>query len=84
MDLVKLDLLKVICPACGQQVEAVVRDGRVKGYCAIAQLSVDFLIEKQRTVETKTEMSVRLAPMRAGRDSRGRFIKGNIPLNKRA
>ena len=71
MDLVKLDLLKVICPACGQQVEAVVRDGRVKGYCAIAKQSVDFLIEKQRTAETKAEISAGLTPMREGRDSRG-------------
>ena len=78
----KLELLKVICPACGQQVEAVARDGRVKGYCAIAKQSLDFPIEKQRTTETKAEMSAGLAPMRAGRDSRGRFIKGNVPLNK--
>ena len=44
MDLVKQDLLKVICPACGQQVEAVARDGRVKGYCTIANKYVDFLV----------------------------------------
>jgi hypothetical protein len=31
---VKLEQVWVICPACGQQVEAVVSDGRVKGYCA--------------------------------------------------
>ena len=41
----KLELLKVICPACGQQVKAVAQDGRVKGYCAIAKQYVDFLIE---------------------------------------
>ena len=41
----KLELLKVICPACGQQVKAVAQDGRVKGYCAIAKRYVDFLIE---------------------------------------
>ncbi len=40
-----MELLKVICPACGEQVEAVVRDGRVKGYCATAKQYVDFLIE---------------------------------------
>lgn len=40
-----MELLKVICPACGQQVEAVPRDGRGKGYCAIAKQYVDFLIE---------------------------------------
>ena len=36
---------KIICPACGQQVEAVVRGGRVKGYCAVAKQYVDFLVE---------------------------------------
>ena len=41
----KHELLKVICPACSQQVKAVVRDGRVKGYCAIAKQYVDFLVE---------------------------------------
>ena len=45
MSLAKLELLKVICPACGQQVEAVARDGRVEGYCAIAKQYVDFLIK---------------------------------------
>ena len=84
MDLVKLELLKIICPACGQQVEAIARDGRVKGYCAIAKKRVDFQVEKQLKTKTKTQMSARPAPTRAGRDSRGRFIKGNIPLNKRA
>ena len=42
-----MELLKVICPACGQQVEAVPRDGRVKGYCAIAKQYVDFVSETQ-------------------------------------
>ena len=45
MRLAKHELLKVICPACSQQVKAVVRDGRVKGYCAIAKQYVDFLVE---------------------------------------
>ncbi|GAH98371.1 unnamed protein product, partial [marine sediment metagenome] len=27
----KLERVRVICPACGQQVEAVATDGRVKG-----------------------------------------------------
>ena len=45
MSLAKHELLEIICPACGQQAEAVVRDGRVKGYCAIAKQYVDFLIE---------------------------------------
>ena len=41
----KRELFKVICTACGQQVEAVAWDGRVKGYCTIANQYVDFLIE---------------------------------------
>ena len=84
MEVVKLERVQVICPACGQQVEAVASYGRVKGYCAIAKQPVDFPNEKQSTTETKTAMSASPAPIRAGRDSRGRFIKGNIPLNKRA
>ena len=43
----KPERVRVICPACGQQVEAVARDGRVKGYCGVARQSVDFLIETQ-------------------------------------
>jgi len=43
----KLERVQVICPACGQQVEAVAKDGRVKGYCAAARQSVDFLIETE-------------------------------------
>ena len=43
----KLERVQVICPACGQQVEAVAADGRVKGYCAVARQYVDFPIETQ-------------------------------------
>ena len=42
-----METIKVICPACGQQVEAVAGDGRVEGYCAIAKQYVDFVIEAQ-------------------------------------
>jgi endogenous inhibitor of DNA gyrase (YacG/DUF329 family) len=49
-----MELLKVICPACGQQVEAVVRDSRVKGYCTIAKQYVDFLVEAK--LERKSYM----------------------------
>ncbi|MBA7658868.1 hypothetical protein ES703_66828 [subsurface metagenome] len=42
-----METIKVICPACGQQVEAVARDGQVKGYCAIAKQYVDFVSETQ-------------------------------------
>ena len=43
----KLERVQVICPACGQQVEAVATDGRVKGYCAVAKQYVDFPVETQ-------------------------------------
>ena len=45
--LVQLERVQVICPACGQQVEAVATDGRVKGYCAVVRQYVDFLIKTQ-------------------------------------
>jgi endogenous inhibitor of DNA gyrase (YacG/DUF329 family) len=80
---VKLGRVQVICPACGQQVEAVASDGRVKGYCAVVGQFVDFLVETWHSTETKAEMSARLTPMRAGRDISGHFVKGNVPLNKR-
>ena len=83
IEVLKMERVQVICPACGQQVEAVASDGRVKGYCAVAKQYVDFLIEKQHTTETKAEMSAGLTPMREGRDSRGHFVKGNVPRNKR-
>ena len=44
---VKLERVQVICPACGQPVEAVARDGQVKGYCAVARRYVDFVAETQ-------------------------------------
>jgi hypothetical protein len=43
----KLQRIKVICSACGQRVEAVATDGRVKGYCAVARQYVDFPIKTQ-------------------------------------
>ena len=87
ISVVKLERVHVICPACGQQVEAVARDGQVKGYCAVAKQYVDFPIETQPVPvgkhppdETKAEISVGRTP---GRDSRGYFVKGNVPWNKR-
>jgi len=44
---VRLERVEVICPACGQQVEAVASDSRVKGYCAVARRYVDFVAETQ-------------------------------------
>ncbi|MBA7624892.1 hypothetical protein ES703_32306 [subsurface metagenome] len=43
-EVVRLERLQVICPACGQQVEAVARDGRVLGYCAVVRYPVDFQV----------------------------------------
>jgi len=83
MGAVKLERIQVICPACGQQVEAVASDGRVRGYCAIAKQNVAFLIEKQHTTETKAEISTGLTLVIESRDSRGHFVKGNVPLNKK-
>jgi hypothetical protein len=53
---VKRERVQIICPACGQQVEAVASDGRVRGYCAVAKHYVDFPIEKQNTPKTKAEI----------------------------
>ncbi len=78
-----MERVQFICPACGQQVEAIAINGRIKGYCAIAKQSIDSPIKKQRTVKTKAEISTEPTPMREGRDSRGHFVKGNVPLNKK-
>jgi len=43
----QLEQVQVICPACGEQVEAVASDGRVRGYCAVARQYVDFPAEKR-------------------------------------
>ena len=60
----KLERVQVVCPACGQQVEAVAMDSRVKGYCAVAKQDMDFPIEPQRirtgnhaTAETRAKLS---------------------------
>jgi endogenous inhibitor of DNA gyrase (YacG/DUF329 family) len=44
---VELERLVVRCPACGQQVEAVAKDGRVRGYCAVTKQLVDFQVDTQ-------------------------------------
>jgi hypothetical protein len=64
--LVQLERVQVICPACGQQVEAVAGDGQIKGYCAVARQYVDFLIEthvhtdKDNTAEARAKISAAL------------------------
>ncbi len=50
---VKLERVRVICPACRQQVETVATDGRVKGYCAVEKQYVDLLAETQGVPERK-------------------------------
>ena len=45
--LVELERVRVRCPGCGRQVEAVARDGRIVGYCAVARRYVDFVAETQ-------------------------------------
>ena len=62
----KLERVQVICPACGQQVEAVATDGWVKGYCAAAKQYVEFLIETQRVRTGKNLTAEARARMSAG------------------
>jgi hypothetical protein len=83
MGVVKLERVQVICTACGQQVEAIARDGWVRGYCAIAGQFVDFQVEKLHSTDKRVEMPTVFMPMKQGRDSRGHFVKGNVPQNKR-
>ena len=80
--------VQATCPARGEQVAAVAVAGRVKGYCAVARWYVDFPIETQPAPTVKrpideTEPKTSAAPA-PGRDSRGRFIKGNMPANRKA
>ncbi|GAI19436.1 unnamed protein product [marine sediment metagenome] len=62
----KLERVRVACPACGQQVEAVAADGRVKGYCAVAEQYVDFLAETQPAHTSKPPTAETRAKISAG------------------
>jgi hypothetical protein len=80
---IKQERVSATCPACGQQVEAVAMNGRVKGYCAVARHYVDFLVRtttisqrKHLTGEANTEMPAALTP---GRDSRGVSLRAMCP-----
>jgi len=61
----QLERVQVICPACGQQVEAIATDGRVKGYCTVAEQYVEFPITpgsaapmgSQGTADTRAKIS---------------------------
>jgi len=55
---VKLSRSWIVCPACGQQVEAVASDGRVRGYCAVARRYVNFAVKTQRINENPTANEV--------------------------
>ncbi len=65
---VKLERVQIVCPACGQQVEAIATDGRVKGYCAVAKQSVNFLIETQRGPDAEYRAKMRAARKAAWQD----------------
>ena len=39
--------------------------------------------DKQHTTETKAKISAALTQVREGRNSRGHFVKGNVPWNKK-
>ena len=80
----KPERIQIKCPACGKQVEAVVNDGRVKRYCAIAKQGISYLIEEQCISGTQADVSKGTATTRVDRDNRGRFIPGSVPVNKKA
>ena len=81
--MINVEHVTVVCPACGHQVQAVATEGRVKGYCAIARQYVNFPVETRDTVETETEVAAAPASEGEGRDNKGRFVKGNMPWNKK-
>ena len=83
VEVVRRQRVRVVCPACGEQIEAVANNGRVKGYCAVGKRFVDFPIESRDMVETSAESLAELTSIRAGRDSKGHFLKGNVPWNKK-
>jgi len=82
---VKLERVQVVCPACGEQVEAVAKDSQVKGYCAVAKQYVDFPIEtqgipagKHLTVETKTKISAAMKGKHLTPESRAKISVAHI------
>jgi len=58
--------VRIICPACREEVEAVALDGRVIGYCAVAKRYVDFLVRgaNEREVRRKAILQVVLKRVR--------------------
>lgn len=51
---VHLERVTVRCPACGETVDAVSRDGIVSGWCAVARKNVRFYPPKVITTEGVT------------------------------
>ena len=76
VEVVNVKRVWVVCPACGGRVEAIARDGRIKGYCAVAREHVDFDTGR----DSKGHFIKGNVP-ETGRDSKGRFIKSNVPWN---
>jgi len=74
----KLERVQVVCPACGQQVQAVATDGRVKGYCAVVKQDVDFLIETQRGPDAEYRAKVSAGMKKQWQDPEYRAKMGAI------
>ena len=81
---IKLERVRVICPACGQQVEAVAGDGQVRGYCAVARQYVDFQIEIQlerkkwwQDPENRAKLSAASKKLWQDPEYRGRMSAGH-------
>jgi len=82
---VKLERVQVVCPACGEQVEAVARDSQVKGYCAVAKKYVNFPIETQGipagkylTVETRAKISAAMKGKHSTAETRAKISVAHI------
>ena len=75
---VKLERVQIVCPACGQQVQAVATDGRVKGYCAVIKQDVDFLIETQRGPDAEHRTKVSAGMKKSWQDPEYRAKMGAI------
>jgi len=79
---VKLERVQIVCPACGQQVQAVATDGRVKGYCAVVKQYVDLLIETQRWQDPEYRAKVSADMKKRWQDPEYR-AKMNAAIKKR-
>ena len=78
-----------VCPACGQQVEAVPYYDRVKGYCAVTKEYVDFPIEtkpesKSHRQDPEYRAKLRAATIKMWRDPEYRAKQKAALEKKRA